>query len=541
MLELVVDNFAGGGGASTGIEAALGRAIDIAINHDPAAIALHKANHPNTRHLCQNVWAVDPREATGGRPVALAWFSPDCKHFSKTKGGKPVEKRIRDLAWVVIRWAHDVKPRVIMLENVEEFQTWGPLLEDGKPCPVSRGLTFRRWMRALKREGYKVEWRELRACDYGAPTIRKRLFLIARRDGAAIVWPKPTHGPAGSGRLPWRTAAECIDWSLPCPSIFTRKKPLAEATLRRIAKGVQRYVIDAARPFIVPITHTGDDRVHSIDEPVRTLTTAHRGEMAFIAPTLIQTGYGERQGQAPRALDLCMPLGTVVAGAAKHALVTPVIVGCGGRAGQSRPRAGDEPFATQTAKADACVVAAFLAQHNGGAHGHQSVGHPATDPLSTISIKGSQQQLVTSHMVKLRGTCKDGQPIDQPGPTITSGGWHIGEVRAFLLKYYGTAIGQDPADPLHSTTTRARFGLVTVEGEEFQIIDIGMRMLSPRELFRAQGFPDSYVITPELDGKPLTKTAQIAACGNSVCPPLAEALVRANFAAEILAPDVAAA
>ena len=491
--EIIVDCFAGGGGASLGIEMALGQGPSIAINHDREAVAMHAANHPAARHFCEDVWDVDPRNAAGGRPVGLAWFSPDCTYHSKARGGKPFRhrnraRRRRGLAWIVIKWAKLVRPRVIMLENVEEFQDWGPLLDDGTPCPVRKGLTFRRWKKQLENVGYVVKCRELRACDYGAPTIRKRLFVIARRDGLPIVWPAPTHGP---GLLPYRTAAECIDWSLPCPSIFERKRPLAEATMRRIAKGVKRYVLDTADPFIVPITHTGGDRVHSIREPMRTITTARRGEFALAVPTLIQSGYGERPGQAPRVPGLDKPLGTVVAGGTKHAL-----------------------------------VAAFLAQHNTG-----MVGHPADKPLSTITARGTQQQIVTSHLTKLYGTCQHGQDNREPMPTITSGGQHIGEVRAFLIKYYGT--DQDPQlrEPLHTVTTKDRFGIVTVKGEDYVIADIGMRMLQPRELYRAQGFPDSYVIDPQMDGKPLTKTAQVRMCGNSVSPPLAKAIVEANMTA----------
>ena len=462
IMKLVVDNFAGGGGATTGIEAAIGRPVDLAINHDAKAIAMHAANHPGTVHLCDDVFDVDPLEATGGRPVALAWFSPDCTHFSKAKGGKPRDKSIRGLAWVVVRWAAAVKPDVIMLENVEEFQDWGPLLDDGKPCPERKGLTFRRWKKALEEYGYKVELRQLVACDYGTPTIRKRLFVIARRDGRPIRWPQKTHGP---GLQPYRTAAECIDWSLPCPSIFLSaeegkalgvRRPLAEATMRRIARGVMKYVVEAADPFVVPLTHQGDSRVHDINEPFRTVTSAHRGEMALVAPTLINTRNGERPGQAPRVRDIREPAPTVTAGGSQGAL-----------------------------------VAAFLAKHYGG---KQTPGWPLDRPLSTA-------------------TAKD----------------HHALVTAFLLKYYGT--DQDPRldDPLHTITTKARFGLVTVAGEQYEIADIGMRMLSPRELFRAQGFPEDYVIDPEFNGKPMSKTNQIALCGNAVPPQFAEALVRANL------------
>lgn len=523
--ELVVDNFAGGGGASTGIERALGRSPDIAINHSPEAIAMHTLNHPDTKHYCEDVWKVDPHEATQGRPVGLAWFSPDCTHFSKAKGGKPRSKKIRGLAWLVVRWAKAVKPRVIILENVEEFADWGPLLPNNLPCPMRKGFTYRRWWRTLENLGYELDARELRACDYGAPTFRKRLFIIARCDGRPIVWPEPTHG---RGLLPYRTAAECIDWSLPCPSIFERERPLAEATLKRIARGIKKFILDNPAPFIVttdrPVTNrskprgldevlptaTGNSRMaivvpvlatlrgtsdahldasghavteplgtvsaqgthHALVEPVlapfitpvktwggggneprgvdevmRTITASKRGEFALVAPTLVQTGYGEREGQAPRALDIEKPLGTVVAGGQKHGL-----------------------------------VAAFLAKHYTGV-----VGQGIDKTLGTITTKD-----------------------------------HHSLVQAFLLKYYGTDQNPRLNEPLHTITSKDRFGLVTVHGEDYRIVDIGMRMLQPHELFRAQGFPADVKLLG-------TKTSQVRLCGNSVSPPMAEALVRANM------------
>ncbi len=530
--ELIVDSFAGGGGASLGIEQALGRSPDIAINHDAEAIAMHQANHPATKHFCENVWKVDPREVCKARP-ALAWFSPDCKHFSKAKGGKPVDKNIRGLAWIVIRWAKAVRPRVILLENVEEFEDWGPLLDNNLPCPDRIGLTFRIWVGKLKALGYRVEWRELVAADYGTPTTRKRLFLVARCDGLPIVWPKQTHGRA---LLPWRTAAECIEWSLPTYSIFLTsdearqhgvKRPLADNTMRRVARGLRKFVIESPQPFIVPLTHQGSDRTESLQEPLRTITGAHRGERALItpfitehanassprsfsaaeplrtqcaqvkgghfalvAPTLIQTGYGERPGQAPRAPGLDKPLGTLV-GTTKHAL-----------------------------------VAAFLAKHYGG---HETPGSALGDSFDTVTAR-DHHALIASSIVKLKGTAQHGQQLDLPLHTVQAGGNHYAQVNAFMVAYFGNEKdGGQMEDPMRTVTARDRFGLVMVRNEPYVIADIGMRMLAPRELFRAQGFPDSYIITPVVDGKPLTKEAQVRCVGNSVCPPLAAAIARAQF------------
>lgn len=443
--EIVIDSFAGGGGASTGIEAALGRPIDIAINHDPQALAMHRANHPETTHYCENVWDVDPVKACAGRPVGLAWFSPDCTYHSKARGGKPFRdrnraRRVRGLAWLIHRWAKAVRPRVIMMENVEEFANWGPLLEDGTPCPMRKGSTFQRWHRGLENLGYRVDMRELRACDYGAPTIRKRLFIIARRDDADIVIPEPTHGP---GLLPYRTAAECIDWSIPCPSIFGRKRPLAENTMKRIAAGIQRYVLDSPNPFIVPDCEA--------------------------APFLTE-----------------------------HA-----------NASNQRNFAADEPLRTQCANVKGghfALVTAFLAKHFTGV-----VGADLRDPMPTVTAT-DHNALVTAQL-----STRDRSQ----------------QVRAFLCAYYGSdKDGQSLNDPMRTLTTKERFGLVAVAGVDYQIVDIGMRMLQPRELYRAQSFPDSYVIDPEFNGKPLTKTAQVRMCGNSVCPDVAKALVLANLVSE---------
>ena len=502
--EIIVDNFAGGGGASTGIALAIGRSVDVAINHDPIAIAMHKVNHPETKHYLENVWDVDPREVAAGRPVALVWLSPDCKHFSKAKGGKPVEKEIRGLAWVAVRWAATVKPRVIILENVEEFKTWGPLLENGMPNPKQKGRTFNAFINALKRQGYQVEHQELRACDYGAPTIRKRLFLVARSDGQAVRWPKPTHGDpeskeVKSGMLkPWRTAAEIIDWSLPCPSIFDTAeeikekhglkviRPLAENTLKQIARGLQKFVIENPRPFIIKVNHGGDGfRGQEVDSPLQTVTAKH--------------GYG---------------------------IVAPFLTQYHGYAGDgARGQIADRPLLTQDTSNRYGLVAAFLAKHYGG--GYTGPGADMESPLPTVTTK-DHNALVTSHLIKMKGT-NIGQMVIDPMQTVTAGGLHFGEVRAFLLKYYGTGDGQNLTEPLHTVVSRDRYGLVTIHGQDYQIVDIGMRMLQPHELFAAQGFPTDYIIDRDENGKKFTKVAQVAKCGNAVPPAFAEALVRSNL------------
>ena len=707
LLPMIIDSFAGGGGASTGIEMALGRSPDVAINHSAKALALHAANHPETLHLDSNIWDVEPRNVTKGRHVGLLWASPDCKHFSKAKGGAVRDRNIRDLAWVIVDWAEKVKPDVILMENVEEFQTWGPLGEDGQPIKEFAGITFMDWVKRLKKAGYKVAWRELRACDYGAPTIRKRWFCVARRDGLSIVWPKPTHGDPKSlqvkrGKLaPWRTAAECIDWSLPCPSIFDTSaevmekhglravRPLAANTLARVARGMARYVLEADEPFLVNLTHGG--RCESAAEPFRTITGAHRGEKAVIVPS---------------------------------------IVGCGGRAGQSRPRGGNEPFATITAKADACITTATLAPNlmslkgtdrraiaistphptvlaggghsaliapsltrfNGGAtgqdlrdpmatvtanswikkpggaaplgvvapylasiaHGYSGdrreydlreclgtvtvggIQHAVISPLLTYAQQGGgnrsiedphhticasrkdQNSMIAATMMHVGngeragqapraldiqaplntvvaggvkqypvaaflaqqnndsrriGGVNPGRAATEPLSTVTASGSHQTPVAAWFAKYYGTGDGARTDDPLHTVTVKDRmshmqaelsappfapeheararevaeflrsqgawdggeFVTLTVGDATFIVVDIGMRMLTPRELFRAQGFPDDYVIEGvwEQDGDdwswlPFPKDVQVSCCGNSVCPPLAQALVQAN-------------
>ncbi|HAT7495351.1 TPA: DNA cytosine methyltransferase [Raoultella ornithinolytica] len=683
MRELIVDNFAGGGGASTGIEMAIGRSVDIAINHDENAVAMHRTNHPDTLHYCESVFDVSPVAATSGKPVGLAWFSPDCRHFSKAKGAKPVEKAIRGLAWIVIRWALDVSPRVMMLENVEEFKTWGPLLAaEMRPDPARVGETFQAFVgmlttgipadhpalvecceflelspeskqaqRLVAGLGYDLDCRELRASDLGTPTIRKRFFMVMRRDDQPIVWPEATHGDPKSpavqaGKLaPFRTAAECIDWTIAARSIFDRKKPLAENTLKRIARGIQRFVIDSADPFIVKCNHTttrgkydcfrgqtladplqtitkthgyaiavphltkfrtgatgqpvtdpvptvtagtskrpggnghalgiveaelapflagnggseyqakprpldkpahtilkeshaclvapviarqfGASIGHRADEPSATITAGGGGKSQLVVPTLIQMGYGERPGQEPRVLQLNNPLGTVTAGGNKfatvsaflakhyggnysgpgvgldepvhsvttvdhHSLVTAQVVGVGGRAGQSRPRDVSEPLQTMTTKADAAIV--------------------------------------SSHLVKLRGTCRDGQRADEPMPTVTAGGQHVGEVKTILaVEDYDEERAQQVLAFLREYCGEESSGLVEIDGVTYRIVDIGMRMLQPHELYRAQGFPEWYIIDRDYRGVKYAKDKQVARCGNAVPPPFAEALVRANL------------
>jgi len=501
MHELIIDNFAGGGGASTGIELATGRPVDIAINHDEAAIAMHMVNHPYTKHYCESVWDVEPRKVTNGRPVAIAWFSPDCKHFSKAKGGKPVEKDIRGLAWIAVRWAATVRPRVIILENVEEFKTWGPI-KDGQPIKAQAGRTFSSFINALQKYGYKVDYRELRACDYGAPTIRKRFFLIARCDGKPIVWPKPTHGDPASeavraGKLkPWRTAADIINWTLPCPSIFDTAeeiwekyglravRPLAESTLKRIAKGLQKFVFENPEPFIVDFKFENSPKRSG--EPLNTVTSVNG--YGLVAPTLIQY-HGEQSGKEVRGQCLKRPLFTAD-GANRYGLVM-----------------------------------AFMSKYYSG--GHQGSGNAITEPLNTVTAI-DHNAIVTSSLVKLKGK-ETGNALDEPMRTITAGGNHFGEVRAFLVKYYGQGDAQGIVEPLNTITAQDRFDLVTIHGEQYAIVDIGLRMLTPRELFNAQGFPPDYTIDKGLNSKPITKAAQVSRCGNAVPPPFAEALVRANL------------
>ncbi|MQW06602.1 C-5 cytosine-specific DNA methylase [Sinorhizobium meliloti] len=666
---LIVDSFAGGGGASTGIEMALGRSPDIAINHNPEALALHAANHPETHHLSENVYRVDPLDHLKGKHIGLAWFSPDCKHFSKAKGGKPVERNIRDLCWIIPGWIERIQKSggrvdVVIMENVEEFKDYGPLVQTDRglmPDPERRGENFEKWCKKLRRLGGKIEFRELRACDYGAPTIRKRLFVIIRFDGKPIVWPEPTYGAptdrdviAGK-RLPWRTAAEIIDWSLPCPSIFDTSeeimakhglraiRPLADATMARVARGTKRYVLDAARPFLVQtgygerkgqdprcldseaplgtvvaggVKHAvvspsltrfntgatgsamdepvstitansyikkpggaaplgliapslsafygpgagGIDRSASAEEPVRVVTTENRH--AVVAPVLTYA----QQGGANRSVE--DPHHTITASKKdQNAVIIPTLVGCGGRAGQSRPRGGYEPLATVTAKADVCTAAVFVAQHNNDSRriGGVNPGRAVDEPVSTVTATGAQQGVVSAFVSRQFGA-SIGHGVEEPSATVTAGVNKSALVAPHLHAYYGSDQDTPENEPFHTITTKPRFSHVeaaisappftedqharardvaaflrsygfwderefvtlTIGDAEFVIVDIGMRMLTPRELYSAQGFPADYKIDADANGRPFPKNVQVSCVGNSVSPPVAAALVAAN-------------
>ncbi|NDV51580.1 DNA cytosine methyltransferase [Salipiger sp. PrR003] len=721
-LPLIVDSFAGGGGASTGIEMALGRGPDIAINHNPAALALHAANHPETLHLSENVYRVDPLDHLAGKHIGLMWFSPDCKHFSKAKGGKPVARNIRDLAWIIPGWIERIQKSggrvdVVLMENVEEFAGWGPLIETERglmPCPVRKGETFDAWCKAIRKLGGKIERRELKACDYGAPTIRKRLFVAIRFDGQRIVWPEPTHGAPDSdevkaGKLqPWRTAAECIDWSLPCPSIFDSKaevmekhglravRPLADNTLARVAKGLRRYVLDAERPFLVNLTHGA--RTEDLDDPMRTVTGANRGEKALVTPSLVSIAHGDSGGR--REYPLTEPHGVVTAGGISHAVVAPtlmrhfgasvaadiaapaptIVAGGGGKTALVAPSiakfmtgaTGSDiaaPLPTVTAKSylkrpggaaplgilapllaslkgttrrmgpvaqphpticaegnHSAVVAPVLtyAQQGGRCRSIENPHHTIcaskkdqnsmiaatmvhvgngerkgqapraldiTAPLNTVVAGGVKQYPVAAYLAQQNNDGRrandfnPGRPADAPVSTVTSSGSHQTPVAAWLAKYYGTGDGAPATEPMHTITTKDRivpmqaelaappfdeahaprarqvadllrqhglwdereFVTVEIDGTSFVIVDVGMRMLTPRELFNAQGFPADYVIEGvwrerggELEFEAFPKDVQVSCVGNSVCPPLAEALVRSNCAHLVEAEEVAA-
>lgn len=539
MNEIVVDNFAGGGGASTGIEIAIGRSVDIAINHDPAAIAMHRANHPATEHYTEDVWKVDPVEACAGRPVALAWFSPDCKHHSKAKGGKPVSKKIRGLAWVAVKWAKAVHPRVIMLENVEEFQDWGRLDEKNRPDPRYKGETFRRFVGQLEKLGYHVEYRLLRACDYGAPTIRKRFFLIARCDGRRIVWPEPTHAAPDSLEVavgikkPWVPVADVLDFSLPCPSIFASSKeimeqygiravrPLSENTMRRIAKGIMKFVVNNPKPFIVSIAQTGfagDGRQYSVSEPLRTVVS--KAEHCVCVPVLM------RNNENAVGSDAREPIGTITTGG-HHMLIAPSIIQYHSEQDDGvRGQTVDKPIMTVDASNRYGMVSAFISKFYGG--GNTSPASDVGDPLPTVTAI-DHNAVCAAYITQFNNRC-DGQAADDPLNTMTAKSNHFGEVRAFLVKYYGSGDNAVSCEkPAPTITVKDRMGLVTVRGQDYKIVDIGLRMLTPRELFDAQGFPSDYIIDVDADGKSYPKSEQVARCGNAVCPPIPTALVRANL------------
>ena len=537
--ELIVDNFAGGGGASTGIELATGYSVDIAINHDPEAIRMHKANHPNTKHYCENVWVVDPVKACNGHPVGLAWFSPDCKHFSKAKGGKPKDKNIRGLAWVACRWAGLVRPRVIMLENVEEFKTWGPLNRGHHPIKSKQGKTFEKFVQQLNDLGYEVQFKELIAADYGAPTMRKRFFMIARCDGKPIVWPEPTHAPADSEEVkagllkPYVGAYTQIDFSRPCPSIFDTSeeikekygiravRPLAQKTMDRIARGLKKFVLDNPEPFIVQC-NGGERRPNDIREPMPTITGKHG--YGIVEPYMVQIG--QTGFSKDRSKDVREPLTTIVS-KNEHCLISPTLIQYHSETAQGEVRGQtiEEPIMTVDGSNRYGLVTSFLHKYYDG--GYKGAGENIENPLPTVTA-WDHNSVVTANLIQMNNHC-DGRDMRDPIPTITAGDGHFGEVRAFLIKYYGQGTGQDINEPLDTVTSRDRFGLVTIDGTDYQIVDIGLRMLEPRELYGCQGFPDDYIIDHDYTGKTYPRSEQVRRCGNAVCPPIPAALVRANL------------
>lgn len=543
--EKIVDSFAGGGGASTGIELATGRVVDIAINHDPDAILMHKTNHPHTVHYQASVWDVDPLEVTGGSPVGLLWASPDCKHFSKAKGGKPVNKRIRGLAWIVLRWAGTVRPRVIILENVEEFQTWGPVRR-GHPVKAKTGQTFRRFIGQLEGLGYAVEWRELVAADYGAPTTRKRFFLIARCDGRPIVWPEPTHAPADSREVlegrkkPWRSAAEIIDWSLPCPSIFdtreeirekyglSAQRPLRPNTMRRVARGVDKFVIKSANPFLVLVNHAGKFRGQEIGDPLQTITAKHGYGVA--SPTMAPWTVTNTTNSTGHPVNEPIDTARTGGGGGQMFLGASLIQYHTEQSEHVRGQEITRPIMTIDAANRYGLTAASLVKY----YGNDQHGQNIQDPLHTVTAK-DREGLTTVHLVKMKGTNLGG-PATEPVQTITAGGGHHGvvttkitraepgadlrhwpEIRELLNTYCGYDLG--PEDVI----------LFQISGAWYFMADIGLRMLTPRELYRANGFPDDYKIERDYTGQTYGKSKQVARCGNAVPPPFATALVRANL------------
>lgn len=540
--ELIVDNFAGGGGASTGIEMATGYSVDIAINHDPEAIRMHQTNHPSTKHYCESVWDVDPVEVCKGHPVALAWFSPDCKHFSKAKGGKPKDKSIRGLAWVTLRWAAKVRPRVVMLENVEEFKTWGLLNRSHRPIKAKQGHTYHKFISQLHDLGYEVQTRELVAADYGAPTMRKRFFMIARCDGKPIVWPEPTHGSADSEKVkagilkPYVGAWTQIDFSLPCPSIFDtaeeiREKygiravrPLAPKTMERIARGLKKFVLDSAEPFIVQVHHAGakSDYTNSMNEPLRVITSKN----GFGIVDALMTPYIMCNNENNNGASIESPLPTITT-ANRNYVMAPTLIQYHSETSDKETRGQQvtEPVMTVDGSNRYGLVTTFLHKYYDG--GYKGSGDSLKNPLPTVT-SWDHNSVCAATLIQMNNHC-DGRDIKEPIPTITSGDGHFGEVRAFLIKYYGQGTGQDIKDPLDTVTAQDRFGLVTVDGVDYQIVDIGLRMLEPKELYGCQGFPDDYIIDHDYAGNSYPRSEQVKRCGNAVCPPIPAALVRANL------------
>ena len=575
--EIIVDNFAGGGGASTGIELACGRPVTIAINHDPDAILLHRTNHPYTEHLQASVWDVDPVEVCKGRPVGLAWFSPDCKHFSKAKGAALVDRNIRGLAWIVLRWAGTVRPRVIMLENVEEFQTWGPVRK-GKPVKAKAGQTFLRWKQQLSDLGYKIEHRELVAADYGAPTTRKRFVLVARCDGKPIVWPEQTHAPIESKRvkagklLPWRSAAEIIDWTVPGYSIFATRqeiwerygvkavRPLADNTMRRVIRGVDKFTIRSGKPFIVP-TGYGErqgqqPRIHDLERPLSTVVSTVKQNLCqpVIAPfTFSNTGgsvgadagnpvhtirtaggqilsaanliqYHTEQTEAVRASGVGTPIQTVDA-SNRYGLTTAQLVEY---FGNGQPIDVQKPMHTVTSHDREAVVCAHISKYYGGV-----VGADISEPLPTVTAI-DHNAVTAAHIVEFKGQ-DIGQSADKPLRTITASAGEFADCRAVLVKAEGGDLGHWPE--IRALLNRYcgyqleddEVILLVIRGIAYYIADITLRMLIPRELYNAMGFPTDYIIHRDYLGNAYGKTKQVARCGNAVCPPLAEAMVRANL------------
>lgn len=544
--EKIVDSFAGGGGASTGIELATGRVVDVAINHDPDAILMHRTNHPHTMHYQASVWDVDPMEVCGGSPVGLLWASPDCKHFSKAEGGKPVDKRIRGLAWIVLRWAGTVRPRVIILENVEEFQTWGPVRR-GRPVKSKTGQTFRCFIDQLEALGYAIEWRELVAADYGAPTTRKRFFLIARCDGRPIVWPEPTYAPTDSPEVkagrkkPWRSAAEIIDWDLPTPSIFSTReeikarygiasqRPLRPNTMRRVARGVDKFVIKSANPFLVVVNHAGEFRGQEFGEPLQTITAKHGYGVAnpVLAPL---TMHNNENATGTRITD---PVNTITSsGAGGHQmLITPAMIQYHTEQSEKvRGQGVTDPVMTIDASNRYGLAAATMAKY----YGSDQHGQNIQDPLHTITAK-DREGVTTAHLVKMKGT-NLGSPAMEPVQTITAGGGHHGVVTTKIARAEPGADLQNWPEIRDLLNTYCGYHLTDNEvilfnigGAWYFMADIGLRMLTPRELYRANGFPDDYKIERDYTGKTYGKSKQVARCGNAVPPPFATALVRANL------------